>query len=322
MKKISGLGFDKEKVSDYLEILDEKYKIGGGNYHHIDYSLFTKENFDSVIDKLKDALYSSVEKESEIAEKEPEKIICFDEKTNKFFNELFKDEDLIIFGHGGAAEKIMESGEFRCRYANLGSHFLGLEKTNSSLAKLNSWPHMNCPQVAIMALNRREFMPLYYKRSSKSQYDTDNYSIPTEYFVGYYDASKGEFILNPNFKKRHELDPSLTLYYNEEKFSYPSIANSDQNVRELYYELRRIGYIMYTAGETLDKKGFKQLEKQIEELMLKTYEYQSKLTSEYLIEAKEKEEKERSEADSIVFDDEWENDNENWHSSEEKNKWL
>ena len=269
--------FDKDK---FYELYDSLYKVNPGLYSELVIDCFTKENFIKVINGLQEILDNPKVTDVELPPVPREEITCFNEETNKKLNEIFSNKDLVFFGHGGAADKIIET-EFRCKYPNLPSHFVQLNQTNESLSKLDKWPHKECSKVAIMALNIHEFNPIYKENNAESIYDETMYSIPNEYFVGYYDKEKSEFIMNPNFKERHELDNERTIY--QTPFSAFQVDGPDE-AKEFYGLIRNISNILYFSSNNsyLDERGYKQVKEQVLHKIKELKKLQDIMTPEYI----------------------------------------
>ena len=269
---------------EFLSVLDKLYSqaVSVNSLELKDLSLLNKSNLNKLMEVLKKVLSNIKVEQRDIYHQPNENLTIFRdmEDVKEVFDSLFSNKDLMVFGHGGNALAIMESKEFRCRYANLDSHFVPLIHTNESLSQLFNWPHLGCKQIMILALNRREFNPIYKEREKISDYDTDIYSIPLEYFVGYFDAEKKCFIKNPMFKLRHDYDKSLSKYYIE---NHRYFSNQENIVKDFLDVLSTIRFLLiYSKILSLDLRGIKNLEKQILELVNKAYLYQDKLTPDYL----------------------------------------
>lgn len=282
--------FDYKKYSDELK---KSYPIIGVFNMKVDYDCFTINNLDILMNVLKKIILNPIIQEKEITNDENEEdITCLAKQAKEIFNKLFANKNLVIYGHGGAGKKIIESDGMRCQYADLGSHFIGLTKTNDSLKVLNNWPHHNASQIAIMALNKTECNPIYIQREAKNSYDTEVNLIPNEYFAGYYDAITGTFVANPNFKIEHEYDERATGYVFDERFSQSNLSCNDSNICDLYDVLERINQVMYMASNMcyLSQKGYIDVLKQISVLIKKAYSIQKILNPEYIEKLKKEEE--------------------------------
>ena len=298
----------------YMDLFYDLYKTIGLDDELVKES-FTDANFNKLLIELEDIIANPIITEIEDVSDAKEEITIFQEKTNQFFNELLKDDDLVLYGHGGAGKAIIES-EFHCRYANLQSHFLGLSKNNESLAKLKNWPHMGCTQIAIMALNQKEFNPIYRERKQNNSYDQDIYTIPNEYFVGYYDASSDTFHQNPNFKRRHEYDPTCTIYPREEFSNALKWANGPEEAAKLYNELKEISLIMlFSSYQPIDELGYKNILAQIKDHIEKAKKLQRQIKPEQFddfFESKRKQSLNETVEEDFEFAwDDWEENEEN-----------
>lgn len=290
MEKRTTYSFDYEKYSDELKKL---YPIKGVFDMTVDYDCFTIDNLDKLMNVLKEIMFNPIIQEKEtINEEIEEDITCLPKQAKEVFDKLFANKDLVIYGHGGAGKEIIESDGMRCQHANLGSHFVGLSKTNASLTALNNWPHRNASQIAIMALNKTECNPIYIQREAENLYDTETNLIPNEYFAGYYDAITGTFVVNPNFKTEHEYDERATGYVFDERFSMGYLSCNDSNIRDLYGVLERISQVMYMASNMcyLSQKSYVDVLKQLSILIKKAYSIQKILNPDYIEELKKVEE--------------------------------
>ena len=269
--------FDTEKLD---ETIDEVY--GTGRYFQ--YERITGDDFSKVRQAVLETLDNYYLEDKIEVLREEEEITCLPDDAKIVFDKLFADKDLRIYGHGGIADKIMESGVFNCYYADLSSHFVPLAKTNECLSKLDNWPHRGHKKVAIMALNNTEYNPIYRENTGLGEYDTDRYSISTEYFVGYYDSELQKFILNPSFKREHEYNPENTFYENSDSFSPPMHTNvNDEILSEYLYTIYNILFVITMAGNrNLSERSYNELRKQIDVYLSRAEELHSKLTPEYM----------------------------------------
>lgn len=282
----------------YYNLLEKLYLNNGFIF---DYDCLTKENLEQLEECLNKVIDNPILREKVSYREKGEEITCLPEQAKVVFDALFDNEDLVLYGHGGCAEEIINSGTFNCRYAELGSHFIPLDNTNESLSLLNNWPHRGASQIAIMALNVTEYNPIYKERDAISTYDTDVYSISSEYFVGYYDNEKSKFILNPNFKTIHDYDPECTLYEDNEKYYGLSLRVSDPNVREFLFILYKINCVLFFASNrNLSERGYLNVKKQIKEYMKQAWKLQQSFTDEYIEELKKADM--FQEIDEIAFD--------------------
>ena len=258
-------------LSEYFPILYLNNELTEGN--------FNNHQIENLLEKAIEIVNHPIMTEEEESVDEKETITCFTDEVNQVFNELLKIDGLMLYGHGGAGKAIMDT-EFHCHYANLGSHFLPLSKNNQSLSQLKAWPHMGCQQVAILALNQHELQPIYREREKENTYDTDVYSIPKEYFVGYYDASDEKFYYNEEFKARHEYDPSCTIYPIE-SMQTCAFFDGPEEARDIYADLDLINKILFFSSKfSLDELGYEQTKKQIQHLINQIREKSFNLTPE------------------------------------------
>lgn len=248
----------------------------------IDYNCFTEENLNKIMDVTKEIIDNPIIKEVEI-EDTKENINIFNERTNETINEIFHDDELVFFGHGGRAKEIIDT-EFKCRFSNLSSHFVPLDCTNESLELFKKWPHRNAKQIAVLALNKYEYNPIYKELETNSNYDENKYSISSDYFVGYYDSEKNEFIKNPNFKKRHDFDPECTIYQDESLQMSMTSIDGPEIINDFYNKLQLISRIMFFSSikSMLDDIGYKKVCQKILYELKNLKELQNKITPEYL----------------------------------------
>lgn len=277
MKKV--YYFDYKKYSD---ILDETYPMTGLN-DYLDYNTLTYDNFEKIKKVLEEVINNPKLKDYKVDEyRKYEELTCLSENAKQAFDQLFSNPDIYLYGHGGNAKEIIESEGFRCRYANLESHFIPLEHTNESLSKLDNWPHRGYNEIAILALNNTEYNPIYKERERKNTYDTDIYTIPNEYFAGYYDSETKTFTPNPNFKLTHEYNPEITRYEDEDRYSY-RLHTQDQLINDYFRNLDKIRNILFfSKGRNLSKKGYIDVKSQAMNLLNKANEIQNKLSTEYI----------------------------------------
>ena len=269
--------FDSDSL---YSLKNELYKEIPGLYPELVTECYTEDNLIKVINKIQEIIDNPIITEEEMPKVNKEEITCFDEETNKKLNEIFSNNDLAFFGHGGAGETIINT-EFKCKYPNLLSHFIPLSQTNESLSQFKAWPHKNCPQIAVMALNMHEYNPIYKPFKGEGSSGETLYSIANDYFVGYYDNDKGEFILNPNFKMRHEFDEECTVYQKE--ISVHAVSGPDEIVK-FDKELGNIISILNSASNVtyLDEQGYKEVKEQILHKIKNLKELQDVITPEYI----------------------------------------
>lgn len=280
--------FDSEL---YYKKLEELYPTTPGLLvNTIDYNCFTEENLNKIMDVTKEIIDNPIIKEVEIEDKK-ENINIFNERTNETINEIFHDDNLIFFGHGGHAKEIIDT-EFKCRFSNLSSHFIPLDCTNESLELFKKWPHRNAEQIAVLALNKNEYNPIYKELETNSNYDENKYSISSDYFVGYYDSEKNEFIKNPNFKKRHDFDPECTIYQDESLQMSMSRIDGPEVIQDYYKKLELINRIMFFSSNKsmLDDIGYKKVCQKILYELKDLKELQNIITPEFIEEQRKKQE--------------------------------
>lgn len=294
---------------EFSEAIEKIYSVVG-MYSHLEYSNLSMENFLKLKQILDDTINNPQLKEKVVRIKNEEEITCLPEQAKKVFDQLFDNENLCLYGHGGEAKDIIESEGFRCRYADLSSHFLPLEKTNNSLNLLNNWPHKNASKIAILALNITEYNPIYKQREARNTDDTDIYTIPNEYFVGYYDSKEKSFVLNPNFRVNHDYNPENTIYQNEKYFGRILPKTQDETILEFFRILNKISNVLFFSSlMNLSKESYINVKKQVLNYMGKAEKLQNKFTPEYLENLKKVEELQVNESkqdDAKIYNnDDW-----------------
>ena len=140
----------------------------------VDFSYFDHTKIDKLMLVLEEILRSEKIHNVNLETREREKLTVLPVFVRRQIEKLFDNEDIMVYGHGGAALDILKSGKMQCKYSDLESYFIPLEQTNESMEQLNYWPHKDASQVLIMGLNRRELNPIY-----KKDKETGNYYIPS-----------------------------------------------------------------------------------------------------------------------------------------------
>lgn len=241
--------------TDSYSLVDEFFPLKGGMLNQsLDPNSLTQENLEAFISRLSE-LIQDVRIEEEPDElKQLEDLDFLEEPAKGKLKELFSDPNLYIFGHGGNAETVFDSGHFYCRYSNIQSHFLGLD-WDQSLDSINHWPHRDSKQILFLALNKNEINPIYQNISTGNPYSAFEYEIPLEYFAGYYDRDTKDFVINPNFKKEHDYNPNLTDY----EIEIPNTYLTPNEINDFYKIIRNIAWGIYKSSKGLSKKGYEGL---------------------------------------------------------------
>lgn len=272
MSTLTSYYYDGSKFS---KLLDEKFPKSMGIDSSVDFSLCSRQSIDEIMDSLKETLANPFMRQVEVLDSVRENITCLPDKVKDKIVSLFDDDNLLLYGHGGNADEILREGKMRCKYANIPSHFIPLSQTNSSLDNLNHWPHRDAKKILIMGIDRREFNPIYRR-------EYNGYSIPSEYFLGYYDKELEEFIVNPLFKRRHEYreeDPSIELHTGE--YHARSLYSDQDNFQHILDNLTNINMILNLSSYLpLDQKGITGVAGQVLHLVKDTYEEVEKITPE------------------------------------------
>ena len=263
--------------SKFRELLDEKFPSSLFNGVSIDE--YSEDKVNEMMETLNEVLLNPKSKIMELPETTRENITCLPEKVRDKIMSLFDDEDLLLYGHGGNAKEILETGKMYCYYNNIQSHFMPLSQTDESLDNFNHWPHRDAHQILIMGINQREFNPLFKRE------ENGHYSIPSEYFLGYYDRDLEEFVPNPEFKKRHEYkdeDPSIELHTGE-FIGTCYYTSKQENFNRILQDFDNIGMLLSNSSYLpLDKKGIEDVSKQVSYFARDTYNQVKKLTPEVI----------------------------------------
>ncbi len=253
MEKVKAYYFDGSEFGDKLKETFPTDLMG-----EVSSNAYSEEKVLALLDLAKSTIENPKSREAVLDTLEKEDITCLPDKVKDKILSLFDDPDILIYGHGGAAGEILKSGKMKCKYANLESHFVPLSPTNQSLNNLNHWVHRDASQILIMGINRREFNPVFREEDKR-------YSISSDYFMGYYDRDKEEFVENPNFKKRHEYKegkPSIELhvggYYANRAYA------EDEEFNQVLRNLENINLIMGLSKYVpLNKEGIEDVSRQV-----------------------------------------------------------
>ncbi len=274
MRSVVSYYYDDSK---FRELLKEKFPSSA--FEGVSIDEYSEDKVNEMMETLNEVLLNPKSKMMELPERTRENITCLPEKVREQIMSLFDDEDLILFGHGGNAKEILETGKMYCCYKYIPSHFLPLTQTNESLDNLNHWPHKDAHQILIMGINQREFNPLFKRE------ENGYYSIPSEYFLGYYDRDLEEFIPNPEFKRRHEYkdeDPSIELHTGD-YINDHSATSKQENFNRILHDFDNIRLLLSISSYSpLDKKGIEDVSKQVSYFTRDTYNEVKKLTPEVI----------------------------------------
>lgn len=262
--------------TDIFSIIDEFYpmSINGS----LDHNSFTNDNLNNFINKIEDILEDVKVEDIEDKKKNLNDMYFLSEQVNEKLKEIFSNPDNIILGNGGMSDVILETGHFYCRFPNLDSHFIPLE-WNDNLKKLNNWPHNNASKVLFLVLNKRENNPIFKDVDSNNPDSNFRYEIPIEYFAGYYDREKQEFIPNKKFKLEHDYYESFNIYHNQ----VPStlLNNEPTIIQEFYSIMREFAYAVINSNDGLSKKGYEGICNQYLTMVKRLRELQIQLTPEF-----------------------------------------
>ena len=263
--------------SKFSELLEEKFPSSA--FEGVSIDEYSEDKVNEMMETLSEVLLNPKSKIMELPERTRENITCLSEKVREQIMSLFDDEDLLLYGHGGNAKEILETGKMYCHYNSIPSHFLPLSQTNESLDNFNHWPHKDAHQILIMGINQREFNPLFKKE------ENGHYSIPSEYFLGYYDRDLEEFVPNPEFKKRHEYkdeDPSIELHTGD-YINDSSAISKQENFSRILQNFDNIRLLLSISSYSpLDKKGIEDVSRQVSYFARDTYNQVKKLTPEVI----------------------------------------
>lgn len=253
MEKVKAYYFDDCEFEDKLKETFPANLMG-----EVSGNAYSEEKVLALLELAKSTIENPKSREAVLNTLEKENITCLPDKVKDKILSLFDDPDILIYGHGGAAEEVLKSGRMKCKYANLESHFVPLSPTNQSLDNLNHWFHRDASQILIMGVNRREFNPVFRK-------EDEGYSISSDYFMGYYDRDKEEFVENPNFKKRHEYKegkPDIELHIGE--YWANGIYAEDEEFNQVLRNLENINLIMVVSKYVpLNKEGIEDVSRQV-----------------------------------------------------------
>lgn len=288
----------------FYDTYDNLYKKIGKTLE-IDYNTLTMENLNKLMKVLTDIILNPIEIEDKV-ERRKGNISCLDDESNQIFNNLFNDPHIKVYGHGTfSAKEIFDSGIFKCEYPNLSSHFLMLDNNDESISKVKKWPHKNSSQVLILAIDDREYYPIYKEENSITINMRSEHSMPIEYFVGYYDAEHKQFIKNDKFKIEHKYNPEYTLRGDEE-FHSVLACSYDKNVSEFVKIIEKIHNILLKlAKRKINLNTLKYIQVELTNHMKRLYELQSLFTKEYLSKAEQSyNEHIKLGSEPVVFDDE------------------
>lgn len=115
--------------SKFSELLDEKFP----SFHRVSIDEYSKDKVNEMMDVLNEVLLSPKSRVMELPKRTREDITCLPDKVKDKIIALFDDEDLFLYGHGGAAKEILETGKMHCYYSNIQSHFFPLSQTINHL---------------------------------------------------------------------------------------------------------------------------------------------------------------------------------------------
>lgn len=262
--------------TDLFSIIDEFYPTL--NNGALDHNSFNNDNLDNFINKIEDVLEDVKVMDVEEETKNLEDLDFLSTQVNEKIKSIFSNPDLLVFGNGGMADTILESGHFYCRFPNLDSHFIPLT-WNNDLNKLNNWAHNNASKILFLVLNKRENNPIFRDIDSKNPDSNFRYEIPMEYFAGYYDREKEVFVENPNFKLEHDYDESLTIYHNPVPSSL--LSNEPEEMQEFIRLMREFAYVILNSSDGLSNKGYEGICNQFRTLIKNLRELQLHFTPEF-----------------------------------------
>ena len=268
----------------FLDMLNAYFPIDPTNIQGtVDFSYFDHTKIDKLMLVLEEILRSEKIHNVNLETREREKLTVLPVFVRRQIEKLFDNEDIMVYGHGGAALDILKSGKMQCKYSDLESHFIPLEQTNESMEQLNYWPHKDASQVLIMGLNRRELNPIY-----KKDKETGNYYIPSEYFMGYYDREQKRFFPNKNYADKHRYkmgDEVERELYPRNLGSKSAMTSDQEDFNNILKSLSCIGILLRASNIVpLDKEGLDDVRKQITYKMSCIYGYASNIDDEKITE--------------------------------------
>ena len=127
--------------SKFSELLEEKFPSSA--FEGVSIDEYSEDKVNEMMETLSEVLLNPKSKIMELPERTRENITCLSEKVREQIMSLFDDEDLLLYGHGGNAKEILETGKMYCHYNSIPSHFLPLSQTNESLDNIGFIAH--CP---------------------------------------------------------------------------------------------------------------------------------------------------------------------------------
>lgn len=280
MSIVQAYYFDDDRFSD---MLNAYFPIDPTNIQEtVDFRYFDHTKIDKLMLVLEEILRNEKVHNVNLEARKREKLTVLPVFVRRQIEKLFDNEDILVYGHGGAALDILKSGKMQCKYSDLASHFIPLEQTNESMDQLNHWPHKDASQVLIMGLNRRELNPIY-----KKDKETGKYYIPSEYFMGYYDRDQKRFFSNKNYvdKHRYKMGDEVERELYPRNLGSNAMTSDQEDFNNILKSFSCIGVLLRASSIVpLDKEGLDDVRKQITYKMSCIYEYASNIDDEKITE--------------------------------------
>ena len=112
----------------FLDMLNAYFPIDPTNIQGtVDFSYFDHTKIDKLMLVLEEILRSEKIHNVNLETREREKLTVLPVFVRRQIEKLFDNEDIMVYGHGGAALDILKSGKMQCKYSDLESHFIPLE---------------------------------------------------------------------------------------------------------------------------------------------------------------------------------------------------
>ena len=103
--------------SKFSELLEEKFPSSA--FEGVSIDEYSEDKVNEMMETLSEVLLNPKSKIMELPERTRENITCLSEKVREQIMSLFDDEDLLLYGHGGNAKEILETGKMYCHYNSI-----------------------------------------------------------------------------------------------------------------------------------------------------------------------------------------------------------
>ena len=126
MSIVQAYYFDDDR---FLDMLNAYFPIDPTNIQGtVDFSYFDHTKIDKLMLVLEEILRSEKIHNVNLETREREKLTVLPVFVRRQIEKLFDNEDIMVYGHGGAALDILKSGKMQCKYSDLESYFIPLER--------------------------------------------------------------------------------------------------------------------------------------------------------------------------------------------------